>query len=639
MHSTSKFDYSRRTRILNGVVTLLYFLILCLVLYELDRQHYTGEKEALIREHFREIFDLPDSLAEQAGEVLFSTSPIARKVAAERLREQMRAIVEGPSSIFSFELLDANRQVVEGLRVVDPEKPKRLNNWRNSLFLRNFERITDLGVKRERGTAAGRLVARYTTPANYAPIEELTRRYWLIVAWLVGVWLVGYYFLYRYILRPMYNVTSYLQASQASAPRLIAKPSAGLESAYNAMALKALLQQLNEAMSELLRSNLSSLEKPLSDATEFIRDSLYLEWVCLQEYTVQDGELLLRWEVQRASRGRSDLPRTTLLPPMPAEEVFRTESDGSFFFCAPLGANILVFRGRLAEPTSNSRLRFQGIHLAATTILRGLVAHNALRQLISEERSQANISLARSLGHDLTNILSSVKLDISSLLQITRRHPEEISPEEWSILRDCIENIENTARLAQEIVDLYRSFSYIKHPEYVRYNLNKLLEEFINVYKPTTSLRVEFVQELSQDMPDPIIERRLLKLALFNVVTNAMDAFRSNRDNLSDVQPRIILRTRYSAASNTHTIEIEDNGPGIRDARGKLLGRGEIDVIFQFGYSTKSELSEGFGLYWVRTIIERFHYGKVMAMNLPEGGAKFILEIRSMESEEARIKD
>ncbi len=53
---------------------------------------------------------------------------------------------------------------VDGSRETEAD----INTWRNSLFLRNFERIADLGVKRERGAAsAGRLVALYVRPLDY----------------------------------------------------------------------------------------------------------------------------------------------------------------------------------------------------------------------------------------------------------------------------------------------------------------------------------------------------------------------------------------------------------------------------------------------------------------------------------------
>lgn len=649
MHSMVKFDYSRRTRILNAVVSALYFLILALILYELDRQHYTGEKENLIREHFREIFHLPDTLADYAGDVLFATAPTVRKAAADRLREEMRRIVEGPTSIFSFELQDANRQVVDGLRVVDPEKPKRLQSWRNSLFLRNFERITDLGVKRERGApGAGRLVARYTTPANYPPIEELTRRYWMICGALVLVWVVGYYFLYRYILRPMHNVTVHLQGAQQARPRLIARPTAGLEAAYNEMARRALIQELDEIMSELLKKT----DSPTADvhviqaALELVASAFETSDLQMLEFYRQNDELILVRSRRFPPEEKSAENETPTQQARPlAQEVisrsssvtlFRPHPDGEVEFAANLGHSILVIKAHLAEPTRDLPTRVEGLRLACEAIARGLLAFSALESSISEQRQQANISLARCIGHDLTNVLASVRLNTSTARDLLLRQPQDISNQEWQILREVMEAIADTMRLMQDIVDLYSSFGSIRRPEYKRWPLDAIISDLISKFERTTSLRVKFEKDIEPDLPVPVVERRLLMLALFNVLTNALDAFRSMRGNLPP-SPRIVVRARYDAVQRCYRIEVEDNGPGIRDAQGRLLQRGEMEQIFHYGYSTKSDSSEGFGLYWVRTIVESFHGGAVTAENLADGGARFTLVIRSMEEREARV--
>jgi len=159
---------------------------------------------------------------------------------------------------------------------------------------------------------------------------------------------------------------------------------------------------------------------------------------------------------------------------------------------------------------------------------------------------------------------------------------------------------------------------------------------FLTVFEPTVSKRLEIQRDLQPDIPTLILEPRLLKLALFNVLTNALDAFKRVAEPTAAA--RLLVTTRHEADSDTFLICIDDNGPGIRDADGRPLARAEIDTVFQHGYSTKGEHSEGLGLNWVRTIIEDFHAGHVSAENLPEGGARFTLAIRSMEAREARIQ-
>ncbi len=639
----TKITEQRRTSILTIVVTMLYFLTLGLVLYELDRQHFTGEKERIIREHFREIFALPDTLGELAGDVLFAPSEAVRQRAAERLRKEMEAIVRGPSSIFSFRLEDANRNVVMGLQVTDPEKPKRLNTWRNSLFLRNFERITDLGVKRERGAAsAGRLVARYTTPTNYPPIEQLTRLYWGIVGVLVVVWLVVYYFLYRYVLRAMHTVTTHLQESKEGTPRLILRPYGGLETAYNEMAMRALLQRLNEILGRLLQADEQREEggqrRVLEDTLTVMLQAFGLERVELA-LVANDGaswSLIEQVGIPDVSSPRQDA--AVLRDGEHPKKGFTADSKtGDFIYWAPVEGMQLVIRGRLQASVPAVGLRFQGVEQSCEVIQQGIHAWQMFQQSLTRQRSEANISLSRNLGHDLTNILATTKLELQTMKELVKIPSSEFTQVHQQLLRESVEGVLRSAELLQNIVDIYRSFSHVKQPRYERHDLNELVESFLKTFKPTVSGAVQLEQDFGQEIPPPIVEPRLLKLALFNVLSNAMDAIRRAQTGENPSSPRVCIRTGYNPEKAYYEIVVEDSGAGIRDPQGRLLENTECNRIFEYGYSTKSERSEGLGLHWVKTIIEQFHHGSVRAENRPEGGARIVLRFRSMETEEAKI--
>lgn len=193
-----------------------------------------------------------------------------------------------------------------------------------------------------------------------------------------------------------------------------------------------------------------------------------------------------------------------------------------------------------------------------------------------------------------------------------------------------------STRFLQEIVNIYRSFSFVKRPQYERHDLNEIVGQFLATFEPTVSNRIELARDLAPGIPTLILEPRLLKLALFNLLTNALDAMK--RDPRADgAPPRITVATRHDPGTAGFVVTVEDNGPGIRDAEGRMMQPAEIEAIFQFGYSTKAERSEGLGLNWVRTIIEDFHAGRVAAENLHGGGARFTLVIHSMEASEAKI--
>jgi nitrogen fixation/metabolism regulation signal transduction histidine kinase len=311
--------------------------------------------------------------------------------------------------------------------------------------------------------------------------------------------------------------------------------------------------------------------------------------------------------------------------------------NGSFDYLANVGPSLLYLLGQLRTDLPDLPFRSICTRQACDMLRRGQLACRAHDENIFRQRSEASINLSKNLGHDLTNIIATAKLDLMAVRQGLKMQPASGEDNRQELLRQSIEGLLENTKFLQEIVNIYRSFSYVKRPQYERHDLNHLLESFLRAYQPSVSARVEMRRELSDDIPTMIVEPRLLKLALFNLLTNAMDAFkRENRED--EYVPTITIRTNYDGENDRCRMEVQDNGPGIRDEKGRLMGPGETNVIFHHGYSTKGEESEGLGLNWVRTIMEDFHNGSVHAENVPEGGAVFILMFKSMEAAEARIK-
>jgi nitrogen fixation/metabolism regulation signal transduction histidine kinase len=132
------------------------------------------------------------------------------------------------------------------------------------------------------------------------------------------------------------------------------------------------------------------------------------------------------------------------------------------------------------------------------------------------------------------------------------------------------------------------------------------------------------------------VEPRLLKLALFNVFQNALDAFKRREGSETAV---LDVTLQFDAGTETYQILIEDNGPGLRDSSGRLLSAGEAQRVLEYGFTTKGETGEGLGLSWVRTIMAEFHDGGVRAENRTDGpGARLFLWLKSMERSEAKVQ-
>lgn len=627
---------SARSAIFVVVGTALWFLTLGLVLYEFDRQYYMGAKRQIIFENSSQFFPPPDQLAEPARATLFARTPEESSRAAGRLSELLRKIVDGPGSVFSFQLFDPRGNIV--LEVDNPSKPKRLNSWRNSLFLRDFVSMSAQNISRpgpaDEPRQVGRLSFHYTSPAGFGPIEELTRRYRVYAMLIVGVWVFAYYVLYRYLLRPVQTVTTYVDRSLRERPQLILRASGPLEKSYNNIATRAILQQIQEKLTLLVRQDLpEGRADTMDEALRMVRETFGVQHIVVTELT-EDEE---NPTVLDQSLSPPDAP------PLDASFRMRLGTDehesfsaaaGEFYFESRLAESRLVISGRMRTHLPDVAFRTSCMEQVCRAIRDGLLTFRAHQQNVLRQRSEANIVLSKNLGHDLTNIIATSKLDLLAVRQVL--NSGEMDGTRADLLRQSVEGLLDTTKFLQEIVNIYRSFSYVKRPQYERHHLNDLIEQFLLAFEPSVSTRVTVERLFAKDLPSLILEPRLLKLALFNVLTNALDAIK--RDYRPGAPaPTVRVVTSRDGVSGEFRIEIEDNGPGIRDAGGRLLRRDELERIFQYGYSTKAENSEGLGLNWVRSIVEDFHAGEVRAENLSPRGARITLAIRSMEAAEAHI--
>jgi signal transduction histidine kinase len=277
------------------------------------------------------------------------------------------------------------------------------------------------------------------------------------------------------------------------------------------------------------------------------------------------------------------------------------------------------------------------------TSIEALLAHFALlRDQLARERSEANVSLARNLGHDLTNVIATTKLDVGALATIAEQGPDRLGQSgRWELLEETVDSLRNNVSAMQEVVNIYRSFSYLRRPKFEECDVHTLVAEVADVLLLSTSLDVEIDLSGAPNATtvgagaEPVlaeIEPRLLKLALFNLLTNSLEALK-RRDTLPPddparagaARPRIAIRAE--AAGERCRLVVEDNGTGFRDAEGALLTEAALDKVFHLGFTTKSAEGEGLGLNWVWTIVHDIHGGAIHPEQATPGGARFVLEL------------
>lgn len=639
---------STRAHLMVAIGSALYFLILLLALYVMDRQVYTAEKMEIIRNNFLEIFSPPDSLNDEARRALYAT-PVSRR-AEERvtLKNSLQQIVDGPTSIYNMWLSDENGNVI--VEVSNPDKPVRLNTWQNNLFIREFSGRTSQNVTPVRTPyddhikSVGHLVGIYTSPVDVPAITSLTKRYRVYAAILIIGWIIAWLLIYYYLLRPVRNVTIQLDRDPGQTPTLIRNARGALESGYNELAASALLQSIEDTLNTAARASGHKLSRGGA-----IRRSLVLAGEGFgadhlrTAFIAGDGSVAEQYEwispAAQASYSDNETPPLASISSENIEGESRLvayDDHSGFTWLAPLATGSLQVDCRYADGREPSAQFHSYLVRACESLRAGFVAFQAYREQLFRERSEANISLSRNMGHDLTNIIATSKLELLGIKRILHGAAEGTTPtgQRAAILTESVSGLLESTRFMQEMVNIYRSFSYVKRPAYERRALVPLIEEFLQMFVPALSSHVSITSNLAPDLPPPIIEPRLLKLALFNVLQNALDAIKKSDP---DSESGLVEVSLKMGAGGRYEITIADNGPGIRDESDRPLSADEVAAIFDYGYTTKGAGGEGLGLNWVQTIMTEFHDGGVRAQNNPTSGASITLWLRSMERKEARV--
>jgi signal transduction histidine kinase len=647
-----------RGKLLIATAVVIYLVSLAGTFYTLDIAYYQQEKWSLISAKTTSAGYMDNEAARLLGNAFTSwvdthrvpDSPKARRDARfEESKRYARMLVDLSPSVTRVTLEDDEGMIM--YEAAAPGRLERLNTLKNSLFDRRFERTLQRQFKlNESEDRVWRFRVHLTSPLHDPEVIALTSRYWRYVGiafvLLTGV-LLG---LIRWVLGPLSRVTALMQQRGEGAAQFIPRPRSPVERSYNDLARDAALTRFSKELRELIATGGYSYAEPVLERAPALFEVIVGVEGC--EIHTFNRRRRLPWRHDRAfttaGPGVADGAFVEHLVTMladadPAEKPQQwdarihgwTKPGGapSPFFCDVLSRSsetlwLLVVHRRLGEPTLNAWWD-QFLARMAQELRYSLDSIEEQRRLILQEKSKANISLSRNLGHDLTNIIATSKLELMTVRTFLSLPADEISanPMKQRIFRESLEALLNNTRFLQEIVNLYRSFSFLQKPKFEEVNVSELVEDMVRLYRPSLSKDFEFELKLTKDLPPVRLEPRLLRLALFNLMTNATEAIR--RASTDDkAKGRITLLTGFGPDESTVEVTVVDSGPGIRDAEGKLLSDNSLAEIFRLGYSTKkNQEGEGLGLNWVQSIVREFHGGEIIAANREEGGAAFTMRL------------
>ena len=268
-------------------------------------------------------------------------------------------------------------------------------------------------------------------------------------------------------------------------------------------------------------------------------------------------------------------------------------------------------------------LFFLGLALGAVVALSAtaIVVRRRLRRLrLAEERARRQERLAElgsmtgGLAHEIKNPLSTIQLNVQ--LALEEIDFSALAIEEREQLSRKVASVGREAARLQHILEDFLKFAGRIHLAPTTTNLASTLADLAEFFRPQAE-RANVVLRVSapQSAVEAIVDERLLKQALLNLMINALHALATMPTN---VQRELLLILEPASESETVVLHVVDTGPGIA-----LDRRAEI---FRPYVSTRTGGGSGLGLAVTRRIIEE-HGGTIEIQGEVGRGSDFCIRL------------
>jgi signal transduction histidine kinase len=209
--------------------------------------------------------------------------------------------------------------------------------------------------------------------------------------------------------------------------------------------------------------------------------------------------------------------------------------------------------------------------------------------------------IARTIAHEIRNPLMNINLAVEELKTGISLRPHQ------AMLELITRNSNRINALITSLLDSTK-FTDISIE---RIDTNQLLEETLEFASDRITLqKVEVVKELDSNLCHIRGDREKLRIAILNVIINALEAMEGNQTNG-------VLKVQTGSMNGRCFIKISDNGPGMdNDTVGKL---------FEPYFTTKSK-GNGLGLTNTQSVILS-HKGEIDVSSEPLKGTCFTIQL------------
>ena len=239
------------------------------------------------------------------------------------------------------------------------------------------------------------------------------------------------------------------------------------------------------------------------------------------------------------------------------------------------------------------------------------------RQAVTYARREAQLKTQiESMSHDLRTPLTAIRGNAEMLEDPDL--PPELHEKFCSII---INESERLSRLTHDLLTLQRIADDTMPMELSRVNLRELATGVLDALEPILRDR-HANTEIIGEAPDVLGDPDRLKQAVTNLVENASRF----------IEPDGHITIELFGLKGNSILAVKDDGTGFGDIDPQLL----FDRFYRTDASrSRGTGGTGLGLAIVKSVVEA-HDGTVEAINLPDGGACFIIALPSIPADISR---
>jgi len=223
-------------------------------------------------------------------------------------------------------------------------------------------------------------------------------------------------------------------------------------------------------------------------------------------------------------------------------------------------------------------------------------------RLLHQDKMASLGKLSSAVVHEINNPVAG----ILNLVMLSQRilKEDEIKESELDLFRRYLGLMETETRRIGRIVGNLLTFARQSKIEFVRFDLNELIEQTLILNSNLLKLnRIRVIEELERNLPLIRGSEDQIKQVVMNLLSNAVES-------MANVPKKwLTIRTFSKEPGKTVGIEIMDTGTGIPRER--------ISKIFEPFYTTKKKgKGVGLGLSVVYGIIQE-HGGRIYVDSTP----------------------